>query len=249
MSGKRRAARLSSDEEAHPGVDPKVQERQATASRWRRVGKWLLILGLIGTLRRRRQLRLPLPDDRRPEAQRGLRDPDLLRLLRGRQGAARPVRHPEPRVDPARRDARHDQGRRRGRGEPRPSGPTAASTRRASSGPPSTTRRAARTQGASTITQQYVKILYLTQEQSLTRKIKEAFISLKLQRDAQQGGGPRGLPQHHLLRAGRLRHPGRLQGLLRRRGQGPEPQAVRGARQRGERPQRPRPRPGEAGQA
>ncbi|QZY30983.1 penicillin-binding protein [Nocardioides coralli] len=39
------------------------------------------------------------------------------------------------------------------------------------------------TQGASTITQQYVKILYLTQERSLTRKIKEAVISLKLQRD------------------------------------------------------------------
>ena len=39
------------------------------------------------------------------------------------------------------------------------------------------------TQGASTITQQYVKILYLTQERTLTRKIKEAIISLKLQRD------------------------------------------------------------------
>ena len=39
------------------------------------------------------------------------------------------------------------------------------------------------TQGASTITQQYVKILYLTQERTLTRKIKEAFISLKLQRE------------------------------------------------------------------
>jgi membrane peptidoglycan carboxypeptidase len=39
------------------------------------------------------------------------------------------------------------------------------------------------TQGASTITQQYVKILYLTQEQTLTRKVKEAIISLKLQRE------------------------------------------------------------------
>jgi len=39
------------------------------------------------------------------------------------------------------------------------------------------------TQGASTITQQYVKILYLTQDQTLTRKVKEAIISLKLQRD------------------------------------------------------------------
>ncbi len=38
------------------------------------------------------------------------------------------------------------------------------------------------TQGASTITQQYVKILYLTQERSYTRKIKEAVLSLKVQR-------------------------------------------------------------------
>ncbi len=38
------------------------------------------------------------------------------------------------------------------------------------------------TQGASTITQQYVKILYLTQERSLERKAKEAILSLKVVR-------------------------------------------------------------------
>ena len=38
------------------------------------------------------------------------------------------------------------------------------------------------TQGASTITQQYVKILYLTQDQTWTRKAKEAILSLKIQR-------------------------------------------------------------------
>jgi membrane peptidoglycan carboxypeptidase len=37
------------------------------------------------------------------------------------------------------------------------------------------------TQGASTITQQYVKILYLSQERTIKRKIKEAFLSLKIQ--------------------------------------------------------------------
>ncbi|MFL6023838.1 MAG: transglycosylase domain-containing protein [Marmoricola sp.] len=37
------------------------------------------------------------------------------------------------------------------------------------------------TQGASTITQQYVKILYLNQERTFKRKIKEAFLSLKIQ--------------------------------------------------------------------
>ncbi len=41
--------------------------------------------------------------------------------------------------------------------------------------------RGGATQGASTITQQYVKILYLTQERSLSRKIHEAILSLKLQ--------------------------------------------------------------------
>lgn len=37
------------------------------------------------------------------------------------------------------------------------------------------------TQGASTITQQYVKLLYLNQERTLSRKVKEAFLSLKVQ--------------------------------------------------------------------
>jgi membrane peptidoglycan carboxypeptidase len=42
--------------------------------------------------------------------------------------------------------------------------------------------RGGATQGASTITQQYVKILYLTQERSLGRKVHEAILSLKLQK-------------------------------------------------------------------
>jgi membrane peptidoglycan carboxypeptidase len=43
--------------------------------------------------------------------------------------------------------------------------------------------RGGATQGASTITQQYVKILYLTQERSLSRKVHEAILSLKLQKE------------------------------------------------------------------
>ena len=38
------------------------------------------------------------------------------------------------------------------------------------------------TQGASTITQQYVKIFYLTQDRTWSRKAKEAILSLKIQR-------------------------------------------------------------------
>ena len=44
------------------------------------------------------------------------------------------------------------------------------------------------TQGASTITQQYVKVFYLSQERTLTRKVKEAFVSLKLQRQMSKSG-------------------------------------------------------------
>jgi len=38
------------------------------------------------------------------------------------------------------------------------------------------------TQGASTITQQYVKVFYLSQERTWSRKVKEAILSLKVQR-------------------------------------------------------------------
>ena len=38
------------------------------------------------------------------------------------------------------------------------------------------------TQGASTITQQYVKVFYLSQERTWSRKLKEAILSLKIQR-------------------------------------------------------------------
>ena len=79
------------------------------------------------------------------------------------------------------------------------------------------------TQGASTITQQYVKVLYLSQERTYSRKVKEAFVSLKLQRQQLQEPDPRGLPQHHLLRPWRLRHRGGGTGVLRQGRQGPRP--------------------------
>ncbi|MDQ3325530.1 MAG: penicillin-binding protein, partial [Actinomycetota bacterium] len=43
------------------------------------------------------------------------------------------------------------------------------------------------TQGASTITQQYVKILYLTQDQTYTRKAREGILALKVQREVSKG--------------------------------------------------------------
>ena len=44
------------------------------------------------------------------------------------------------------------------------------------------TSAAARPRAASTITQQYVKNYYLTQEQTVSRKVRELFITLKVQR-------------------------------------------------------------------
>ena len=72
-------------------------------------------------------------------------------------------------------------------------------------------------QGGSTITQQYVKNYYLTQDQTVTRKLKELVISLKVDREKSKDYILAGLHQHQLLRPRRLRHPGRRPGLLRRR--------------------------------
>ena len=60
-------------------------------------------------------------------------------------------------------------------------------------------------QGASTITQQYVKQTYLSSQRSLSRKIKEAALAIRLARTRVQAGDPAELPQHHLLGSGRLR--------------------------------------------
>ena len=96
------------------------------------------------------------------------------------------------------------------------------------------------TQGASTITQQYVKILYLSQERTLSRKVKEAFLSLKVQQEKSKEADPRGLPEHHLLRPRRLRRAGRVQRLLRQSGQEAHRARVRDARRGAQLAQLPR---------
>jgi len=74
-------------------------------------------------------------------------------------------------------------------------------------------------QGGSTITQQYAKNAFLTQQRTYTRKVKEVFLE-DLQ-DGQQGQGPRGLPEHDLLRPRCLRDPGGVPDLLQQERQGP----------------------------
>ena len=96
--------------------------------------------------------------------------------------------------------------------------------------------RGGATQGASTITQQYVKILYLTQERSPAPQGARGDPVAEAPEAAEQAGDPRGLPQHHLLRPWGLRRPGRGPGVLRRRRQGAHVAAERGARRGPEQP-------------
>ena len=135
-------------------------------------------------------------------------------------------------LDPALGDAADDAGRGRRRGEPdlldrpghRPQGHPAGGVLQR---PRQRTR-----QGASTITQQYVKILYLTSEQSYQRKVKEADRLAQDPERAEQGRDPRGLPQHHLLRSRRVRRPGGGAGVLRQGRRAAQPARERGARHR-----------------
>ena len=60
-------------------------------------------------------------------------------------------------------------------------------------------------QGGSTITQQYVKNVLTGPERSIERKVREAILALKLEHTIVQGGDPRGIPEHRLLRARGLR--------------------------------------------
>ena len=70
------------------------------------------------------RLRLPLQDHRHPGPEQGLPDPDVVRLLRRRQDRARPVRHAEPRVDPAHGRCRRTCRTRWSPPRTAPSGPT-----------------------------------------------------------------------------------------------------------------------------
>ena len=81
------------------------------------------------------------------------------------------------------------------------------------------------TQGASTITQQYVKILYLTQEQTLTRKVKEAIISLKLQRDVSKQEILEGYLNTIYFGRGAYGVQAAAKAYFDRRGQGPRPRS------------------------
>ena len=62
-------------------------------------------------------------------------------------------------------------------------------------------------QGGSTITQQFVKNTYTSNEKTVSRKLKEAALAWQLERRVVEGPDPDRLPEHDLLRQRRLRDP------------------------------------------
>ena len=89
--GPAKKARTASRVEATQNGKPK----KVRTSGARSVGCCSTCSGRAGRRARgRRRVRLPLPDDRHPGPERGLRDPDVVRLLRRRQDRARPASPP-----------------------------------------------------------------------------------------------------------------------------------------------------------
>ena len=82
------------------------------------------------------------------------------------------------------------------------------------------------TRGASTITQQLAKNLFLTPDQTLQRKVQEALLAALAGAELLQGRHPRALSQPRVLRPRRLRHRGGGADLFRQIG--PQPVARRG---------------------
>ncbi len=110
-------------------------------------------------------------------------------------------------------------------------------------------------QGGSTITQQYIKILYLNSERTLTRKFRELFLAYKINKEMSKEEILAGYLNTIYLRARRLRRAGGQQGILRRRREeahrpagrlpchgGQQPEHVRPVRQ-GRSPAHPQPLP------
>ena len=77
-------------------------------------------------------------------------------------------------------------------------------------------------QGASTITQQLARRLFLSNEVSAARKIQEALLAMEIERYYTKGRDPRALPEHHVLRRWGVRHRGGGAHLFRNRRRTPQ---------------------------
>ena len=73
------------------------------------------------------------------------------------------------------------------------------------------------------------------------RKLREARLALALEQTVLQGRDPHPLPEHRVLRPGRLRHPGRRAEVLQRQRRRPHPAAGGDARRAGAEPDQRRP--------
>ena len=78
-------------------------------------------------------------------------------------------------------------------------------------------------QGGSSITQQLAKNLFLSNERTVERKIKEAFLAVWLEMQPVQEGDPAALSRPRLYGRRHVRHRGGGRFLFRQGGQGPQP--------------------------
>ncbi|MGL5825482.1 MAG: transglycosylase domain-containing protein [Nocardioides sp.] len=164
------------------GIAPRIGRRAARRFGWRRLTMWTLVLGLCGVFVASTSFvyiyqRTTIPDPNRDYQSQTTRIfyADGVTEL-GRFATQNRESIPYAEMPQAIKDAVVAAENRTfwsDRGiDPR--GVARAAVNNVTGGP---------TQGASTITQQYVKLLYLTQERTVRRKAKEAFVSLKLRRE------------------------------------------------------------------
>ena len=184
-----------------------------------------LVLILVGGRARRRRLRVL--GAHHPAALPALRHPaGELRAERGHQDLRRQRRadHRVPRRAPhlRARSPRCRQGAPRGRSSPprtRASTPTSASIPMGiARAVYQNFRRGRIVEGGSTITQQLAKVLFLTPDKSLERKLKEAVLAARAGAPLLEGPHPRDVPEPDLLRPRRLRRRGGRAHLLRQVG-------------------------------
>ena len=146
---------------------------------------------------------------------------------------ARAVRRAEPKRPAARRRCPPHCGRRSSRPRTSASTSTRASTRSVSRARSWTdVVLGKKSQGGSTITQQYVKNAFVHAREDAQAQGRRGAARQQAREELHQGPDPRALPQHHLLRARRLRRRGRLAGLLRQGRREARPRRVRDARRR-----------------